>query len=312
MAHSIGTKWFVTFVLLAAAGCESKRETPPAVTSMPEAPSTPAPMLSASAARASASASGSSAATATSAAPAVSAQPPPDRTPPKDAIKTKSGLAMVVLTKGTGTKHPKQTDVVRAQFLGYAPNGQAFGGREPVLLTLSQEPPGWVEALEQMVEGEKRRVWMPAALAYGNAPGAPKDDLVLDLELIAIPEAPKAPPDVKAPPKDATKQPNGLAYKVLQKGSGSEHPTATSRVTMHYTGWTKDGKMFDSSVMRGTPLTIGLNQVIPGWTQAVPLMVAGEKMRLWIPAALAYGEHPSRPGAPAGDLVFDLELISFH
>jgi len=117
--------------------------------------------------------------------------------------------------------------------------------------------------------------------------------------------------DVKQPPKDATKLPSGLAYKILQKGSGSEHPTATSRVTMHYTGWTKAGKMFDSSLMRGTPLTIGLNQVIPGWTQGVPVMVTGDKMRLWIPAALAYGEKPPRPSDPAGDLVFDLELISF-
>lgn len=218
---------------------------------------------------------------------------------------------MLVLTKGTGKKHPKATDSVRAQFRGYAANGRKFGGGQPALLNLSQEPPGWVEALEQMVEGEKRRVWMPAALAYGNAPGAPADDLVLDLELIAIPEAPKAPADVKAPPKDATKLPDGLAYKILQKGTGSDHPTAASRVTMHYTGWTKDGKMFDSSVMRGSPLTIGLNQVIPGWTESVPLMVTGDKMRVWIPAALAYGEKPARPGAPAGDLVFDMELISF-
>jgi peptidylprolyl isomerase len=129
---------------------------------------------------------------------------------------------------------------------------------------------------------------------------------------VAILEAPKAPPDVKQPPKDATKLPSGLAYKILQKGSGTEHPTPTSRVTMHYTGWTKAGKMFDSSVLRGTPLTIGLNQVIPGWTQGVPLMVTGDKMRLWIPAALAYGEKPPRPTDPAGDLVFDLELISFR
>jgi peptidylprolyl isomerase len=219
---------------------------------------------------------------------------------------------MLVLTKGTGKKHPKATDVVRANFTGWGPGGRAFAPHEPSLLTLSQEPPGWSEALMQMVEGEKRRVWMPAALAYGNAPGAPSEGLVLDLELLAIPEAPKAPPDVKEPPKDATKLPSGLAYKILQKGSGSEHPTPTSRVTMHYTGWTKAGKMFDSSVLRGSPLTIGLNQVIPGWTQGVPMMVTGDKMRLWIPAALAYGEKPPRPTDPAGDLVFDLELISFH
>jgi len=218
---------------------------------------------------------------------------------------------MLVLTKGTGTKHPKPTDVVRAKFTGFTPTGRAFGSPEPSLLTMAQQPPGWAEALGAMVEGEKRRLWMSAPLAYGNVPGGPTEDLVLDLELLAIPEPPKAPPDVKQPPKDATKLPSGLAYKILTKGSGSEHPTGTSRVTMHYTGWTRAGKMFDSSVMRGAPLSIGLGQVIPGWTQGVPLMVVGDKMRLWIPAALAYGAKPPRPTDPAGDLVFDLELLAF-
>ena len=66
--------------------------------------------------------------------------------------------------------------------------------------------------------------------------------------------------------------------------------------------------MFDSSVVRGEPIPFPLNGVIPGWTEGVGLMVVGEKRRLWIPAALAYGERP-RPGAPAGDLVFDVELL---
>jgi peptidylprolyl isomerase len=218
---------------------------------------------------------------------------------------------MLVLKPGSGKKRPKPTDVVSAIFKGWTPQGRAFGSSEPALLTMSQQPPGWAEALGQMVEGEKRRLWMTPALAYGAAPGSPSEGLVLDLELKSIPVPPKAPPDVKGPPKDATKLPSGVAYKILQKGSGSEHPTAKSRVTMHYTGWTKAGKMFDSSVMRGAPLTIGLGQVIPGWTEGVPVMVAGDKMRLWIPAALAYGEKPPRPTDPAGDLVFDLELLSF-
>jgi len=219
---------------------------------------------------------------------------------------------MLVLTPGTGKRHPKPTDVVRAKFTGWTASGQAFGAAEPSLLNMSQQPPGWAEALAQMVEGEKRRLWMPASLAYGNAPGSPTEALILDLELLGIPEAPAAPADVKAPPKDATQLPSGLAYKVLTHGKGDKHPTATSRVTMHYSGWTKSGKMFDSSIMRGTPLTIGLNQVIPGWTEGVPVMVVGDKMRLWIPAAMAYGVKPSSPSNPAGDLVFDLELLAIQ
>ena len=83
-------------------------------------------------------------------------------------------------------------------------------------------------------------------------------------------------------------------------------PTATSQVEVHYSGWTTDGQMFDSSVMRGSPATFPLNRVIPGWTEGVQLMVVGEKRRFWIPVELAYG---GRPGAPAGMLVFDVELL---
>ena len=145
-------------------------------------------------------------------------------------------------------------------------------------------------------------------------PGAPVGDLVFDVELLGItkaPPAPKTPTDVKAAPKTATKTASGLSYRVLQKGTGKVHPLATNRVTVHYTGWTTDGKMFDSSVTRGQPTTFGLNQVIKGWTEGVQLMVVGEKTRFWIPAELAYGTNP-RPGAPSGMLVFDIELINIQ
>ena len=78
-------------------------------------------------------------------------------------------------------------------------------------------------------------------------------------------------------------------------------------VTVHYTGWTTDGKMFDSSVTRGEPATFPLDQVIAGWTEGVQLMVVGETRRFWIPEALAYDGQRD----PRGMLVFDVELISF-
>ncbi|MGM0576467.1 MAG: FKBP-type peptidyl-prolyl cis-trans isomerase [Myxococcota bacterium] len=121
-----------------------------------------------------------------------------------------------------------------------------------------------------------------------------------------------APPDVEEPPEDAEKTDSGLAYKVLEEGEGEEHPKATDRVKCHYTGWTTDGKMFDSSVARGEALTFPLNRVIPGWTEGVQLMVEGEKTRFWIPAELAYGDEPKRKGAPAGMLVFDIELLEIR
>jgi peptidylprolyl isomerase len=162
-----------------------------------------------------------------------------------------------------------------------------------------------------MVAGETRRLWIPEPLAY-QGKRDPKGLLVFDVELISFvapPPVPQAPADVKAPPADAKKTPSGLAYKVQKAGIGAKHPTSRSEVTVHYSGWTTDGKMFDSSVARGEPATFPLDQVIAGWTEGVQLMVEGEKTRFWIPENLAY---KGQPGAPAGMLVFDVELIKIR
>src|SRR5882672_5936686 len=85
-----------------------------------------------------------------------------------------------------------------------------------------------------------------------------------------------APPDVGAAPADATTTASGLASKILTPGTGKEHPGTNDKVKVHYTGWKKDGEMFDSSVLRGEPITFPLNAVIPGWTEGLQLMVVGE------------------------------------
>jgi FKBP-type peptidyl-prolyl cis-trans isomerase len=118
-----------------------------------------------------------------------------------------------------------------------------------------------------------------------------------------------APPDVAAPPADAETTASGLATKVLKPGTGTVHPALTNTVKVHYTGWTTDGKMFDSSVVRNTPISFPLDHVIAGWSEGVQLMVEGEKRRLWIPAKLAYEGKPDRP---QGMLVFDVELIKIE
>jgi peptidylprolyl isomerase len=111
---------------------------------------------------------------------------------------------------------------------------------------------------------------------------------------------------VTAPPADAKRTASGIAYRVLRAGTGAVHPAKNNRVTVHYSGWTTDGKLFDSSVMRGQVATFGLDEVIAGWTEGVQLMVTGEKTRFWIPERLAYkGERD-----PRGMLVFDIELIA--
>lgn len=114
-----------------------------------------------------------------------------------------------------------------------------------------------------------------------------------------------APKDVAAPPADAQKTPSGIASKILVAGLGSIHPKRTQTVRVHYTGWTTDGQMFDSSVARGEPAEFPLDQVIPGWTEALQLMVVGQKRRFWIPGHLAY----DGKDGPQGTLCFEIELI---
>jgi FKBP-type peptidyl-prolyl cis-trans isomerase len=253
---------------------------------------------------------------------APEAPAPPEITPPADAEKSDTGLASKVLEAGDGGAKPGPSDMVAAHFTGWLEDGTLLESTvmngKPAQFKLDQVSiKGWVEGLQLMTKGEKRRFWIPAAIGFGEnpPPGAPKGDLIFDFELLEFQEGPKsaepiaAPDDVAASPADAEKTGSGLSSKVLSAGAGSAHPAETDEVLVHYTGWTTDGKMFDSSVARGEPISFPLNGVIAGWTEGVQLMVEGEKRRFWIPGDLAYGETPSRPGAPSGTLVFEVELI---
>lgn len=106
--------------------------------------------------------------------------------------------------------------------------------------------------------------------------------------------------------------PSGLQYEVLEEGSG-DSPKASDTVEVHYTGKLIDGTVFDSSVERGMPATFGVTQVIPGWVEALQMMKAGSKWRLFIPSALAYG--PQGAGGvigPNATLIFDVELLRIN
>jgi FKBP-type peptidyl-prolyl cis-trans isomerase len=236
--------------------------------------------------------------------------------PPADAQKTATGLSYKVLTPGDGTTKPVDIDTVEVNYTGWTTDGKMFDSstkrKKPAKFKLKNVIPGWTEGLQLMSKGEKTRFWIPVELAYNNKPGKPAGMLVFDVELVSITEGPKpipAPEDVAAAPADAKKTKSGLSYKVLTPGTGKDHPKADQMVEVDYTGWTSvDGVMFDSSVSRGRPASFNLGRVIPGWTEGVQLMVVGEKTRFWIPADLAYGETPKRPGAPSGQLTFDIEL----
>jgi FKBP-type peptidyl-prolyl cis-trans isomerase len=242
---------------------------------------------------------------------AAIAAPPDVAAPPADAEKRPSGLATKVITPGTGTDKPAPTDIVTVHYTGWTTTGQtvdsSFARGAPSMFPLNRSLLGWRECVQLMTVGETRRCWLPENLAYAGQAGRAKGMIVFDIQLIDTRQSPNIPPpDLTNPPEDAKRTASGLLYKVLKPGTGVRKPQAWDRVSVHYTGWTQDGKMFDSSVARGMPTTMQLDQVIRGWTEGVQLMVEGERTRFWIPQDLAY---KGEAGSPKGMLVFDIDLV---
>ncbi|WP_227021642.1 FKBP-type peptidyl-prolyl cis-trans isomerase [Oceaniferula marina] len=228
--------------------------------------------------------------------------------PPADAEKTAGGVAYKIIKQGSGEK-PGADSVVTFHFTAKTMAGETVQDtrkeQSPPSMPLDKLPPVLAEILAEMDTAEQRQAWLPE-------PQAPGGFIVADLELVSFkqaPPAPAVPEDVAAVPADAEKTDSGLAHKVLSAGKGEEKPKATDTVKVHYSGWTTDGEMFDSSVTRGEPTEFPLNGVIKGWTEGVQLMVTGEKRRFWIPAELAYGPAVPGSGRPGGMLVFDIEFL---
>jgi FKBP-type peptidyl-prolyl cis-trans isomerase len=241
--------------------------------------------------------------------------PPPDLTsPPPDATKSATGLISKAMRAGTSREKPAATDIVTVNYTGWASDGRMFDSSvsrgNPSTFSLSRVMAGWRECVQLMAVGERRRCWVPQELAYKGQAGRPTGTVVFDIELVDTRPSPTIPPpDVAAPPDDAKRTASGLAYKVLRPGTGVRHPDGLREVLVHYTGWTTDGKMFDSSVPRGQPAPMRLDEVIRGWTEGVQLMVEGERTRFWIPQDLAY---KGQSGSPRGMLVFDIELVKIN
>lgn len=105
--------------------------------------------------------------------------------------------------------------------------------------------------------------------------------------------------------------PGGLQYKVIKSGKGKS-PKATDTVSVDYTGTLLDGSKFDSSVDRGEPITMRVDQFIPGWKQALPLMKVGDKWMLYVPSSLAYGQQGNQVIPPNSMLQFELELLEVN
>ena len=147
-----------------------------------------------------------------------------------------------------------------------------------------------------MTAGRAVLVTLASTMLYGCTPARTE------------PRGTVAPIDVAGPPADATRTASGLAYRVLVRGNGGAHPRQTSRITVHFTGWTTDGTVVEGAPRGGDPATFDLSERMRGWREGVAMMSRGDKWRFWIPAALAYAGQDAKP---QGMLVYDIDLLDF-
>jgi FKBP-type peptidyl-prolyl cis-trans isomerase len=239
--------------------------------------------------------------------------------PPDKAETLSSGMKYVVLTPGTGKDKARQFDNVTFNYTAWDVDGRMIDTTEtrkhPSTMQPYKQAVAMSEMLTALVAGERARFWVDAEkMILAGVKPLPVQHGVLCYEVEvqqivkAEHEPPLAPPDVAKPPDGVKKTGKGVFYRVLKAGSGKDprHPEAKDTVKVHYTGWTTDGRMFDSSVLRGEPATFNLGGVVAGWTDGIPVMTVGDQVRFWIPEALAY---KGAPGKPQGMLVFDVELL---
>lgn len=236
--------------------------------------------------------------------------------PPKDAHPSPSGVVWKTLKPGHGPERAERNDCVSATYTIWKRDGTVLGSSrtwsQSGKTCLRSMVPGMAEAVKRMAPGEQRRIWIPAQLGYDDDDNKAKgSDLTVDFELLEIQKAPPVPVDLKAPPASATKLSSGVSYRRIKKGSGTEHPSSKTQMLLDVSGWTLNGDLIESTVMAGHPASFELISALRGWREVLPLMVVGDKVRIWIPAALAFGAKPRR-GQPKGDLVYELELLALQ
>jgi FKBP-type peptidyl-prolyl cis-trans isomerase len=245
----------------------------------------------------------------------------------KGVVTLPSGLQYLAIVEGSGPK-ARLTDRVKVHYHGTLIDGTVFDSSvdrgAPATFGVNQVVKGWQEGIPLRSEGAKYRLFIPAHLAYGNQGAGAKikggSTLIFDVELLEI-EKTEVQKNIEAGnaflAENGKKQgvvtlPSGLQYLRIIEGSGP-NPTLRDRVKVHYHGTLSDGTVFDSSVNRGKPATFGVNQVIKGWQEGIPLMSAGAKYRLFIPSHLAYGNQGTGPKIKGGStLIFDVELFEIN
>ncbi|MEM7584387.1 MAG: FKBP-type peptidyl-prolyl cis-trans isomerase [Acidobacteriota bacterium] len=236
---------------------------------------------------------------------------PDDLAPPADAESSPSGLKWKVLSEGTGTRPADKNDRVAVHFTGWTAAGAEFqstyGQEKPAVFEVQSVFPGWAEAMQMMLEGETRRFWIPGKLGPKSPRSGPSGDVVFDVQMVAIQRIANPPESLTKPPEDAERGMAGGYSKRFETGWGDEFPAPDSAVLLHYTGWTTDGKTFDSTTTRGRPTAFPLGKVMEPFSEAIQRMVVGEKRHIWIPGNLAAGNWP---GSPSGMLIFEVQLMN--
>ena len=250
-------------------------------------------------------------------APSSVAMPPPAdvSTPPRDARRETCGSVSRLLAPGKGEQRPRDDDRVLLEYATFARSGRPLDSSvvhdDPVAESVRNLADGLPCVVKRMSVGESRRVWLPASSPASDQE-EPRSvapvDLTVDITLRGLTRAPERPADYGAPPRAAQRTATGLRFQVLRRGSGALRPVGNSRVTIYHSGWTKNGVLFESSVLAGQPASYLSFELPAGLSEGIQLMHIGDKLRFWLPERLAYaGAHRT---APKGPVVFDVELLA--
>lgn len=238
----------------------------------------------------------------------VAASDPPPREPPPEAQRNPLGLATLRLAEGDGEEHPDDNDYVGFHFTVWTAAGAKFqstGNGQPVAYLMEKISPAWREGLKLMVRGETRRLWIPGHLAPPSAEG-PQGDVICDLELTGLRKVPDLAEGDLTPPEDADRTSFGVYTQLLEKGTGEETAEAAEGVVAHFTLFTEDGKVFDTTQLRNRATYFPFDRVMPAFADVMKRMKVGERRRIWIPGNVANGQWV---GSPKGMLIFDARVI---
>ncbi|MCC5932748.1 MAG: FKBP-type peptidyl-prolyl cis-trans isomerase [Candidatus Cyclonatronum sp.] len=227
------------------------------------------------------------------------------------------GLIVEDIVTGEGVQ-VRQDDILSVNYTGFLEDGTVFDsseGRGPFSFQLGagQVIPGWDRGLEGMREGGKRNLTIPPDLAYGERGAGnvipPNATISFEVELLEVFKMPDGVWEYNE--SDVVTTPSGLQYVIIEEGTG-ELVEVNDRAFVHYDGFLTDGTMFDSSAMRGQPLSIvvGVGMVIQGWDEGLQGMRVGERRVLIIPSELGYGDRARGDLIPANStLVFNVNVV---